>query len=291
MRECEAYERQQPARRARTRREEPRRAIDPGNGPPGRSRLRRGLVWRLPRARNPLLPPAGRRPGRGNRPRGGRRRRIPAGAPGEGRPHRPVGPRRARRGRGVAARARRPGRDRRGDRPRRARPTPFPAGSGHLPRLGQGPRARRDRRTPRGRHRHRRLRARPFAEEGAGGRRRRQGHRPHRADPRHLRAARHLPRGQGPGRAGPARIPPSPPARLGRVDVPAGGRARRLGSRDRLARTGRDPAGARPPPHPHPHGQAPPRHPPHGTRGPSAGGPPRPPRSWSGTRTPASPPS
>ena len=42
------------------------------------------------------------------------------------------------------------------------------------------------------------------------------------ADPRHLRPARQEPRGQGPGRAGPAGVPAAAPARLGRVAVPPG---------------------------------------------------------------------
>ncbi len=74
----------------------------------------------------------------------------------------------------------------------------------------------------------------------AGRRGESQGHRPHRADPGHLRPARPEQGGQGPGRAGPARVPAAPPPRLGRVAVPAG---RRLGGRrrrDRHQGPGRD---------------------------------------------------
>ena len=72
------------------------------------------------------------------------------------------------------------------------------------------------------RHRHLRRRAHPGPAAPARGRRQGQGRRPHRADPRHLRPARPLQGGQGAGRAGPAAVPASAAARLGRVAVPAG---------------------------------------------------------------------
>ena len=53
-----------------------------------------------------------------------------------------------------------------------------------------------------------------------------QGHRPHRPDPRHLRPAREVQGGQGPGRAGPAQLPPAAPAWLGwSMSRQAGGQA------------------------------------------------------------------
>ena len=48
--------------------------------------------------------------------------------------------------------------------------------------------------------------------------------RPHRADPRHLRPARHQPGGQGAGGAGADGVHAAAAARLGRVDVPSGRR-------------------------------------------------------------------
>ena len=163
-------------------------------------------------------------------------------------------------GRGLAARARGARRDRRA---RRCSTACCSAGQhpdpGTYLGLGQGRRARRARRGHRRRHRHRRRRPRPVAAPCAGGRRQGQGDRPDRADPRHLRPARQVQGGQGAGRARPARVPAAAPARLGRVDVPAGrwpGRRRRG---DRLARPRRDEDRARPPPDPHPDGQAAPR--------------------------------
>ena len=113
-------------------------------------------------------------------------------------------------------------RDRRLAGPRRAAPAPRQARPGHVPRLGQGRRAARRSSRPRRRHRGRRRRARTVAAPRAGGHRPRQGRRPDRADPRHLRPARQVPGGQGAGRARAAGVPAAAPARLGRLDVPAG---------------------------------------------------------------------
>ena len=81
--------------------------------------------------------------------------------------------------------------------------------------------------------------------------------RPHGADPRHLRAARAQPRGQGAGGARPAELPPAPAARVGRGDVAAGRRHRHAGPR-------RDEDGGRPPAHPQADLQAAARHQGHG---------------------------
>ena len=98
----------------------------------------------------------------------------------------------------------------------------------HRPRQGRGP--RRDRGRDRRRHRHLRRRARAQPAAQPRGPRQGQGRRPHRADPRHLRPARQVPRGPGAGRAGPAAVHEAAPARLGRQPVAPGrwpGRRRR----------------------------------------------------------------
>ena len=80
---------------------------------------------------------------------------------------------------------------------------------------GKAAGAARHRRRRRRRHRDRRHRARPEPAARARGRREGQGHRPHDRHPRHLQPARQEPRGQGAGRARPARVPAPAPARLG----------------------------------------------------------------------------
>ena len=67
-------------------------------------------------------------------------------------------------------------------------------------------------------------------------RRQGQGRRPNRADPRHLRPARPVERGQGSGRTGPASVPAATPARLGRVVVASGRRPGRRWARYRWPR-------------------------------------------------------
>ncbi len=173
-----------------------------------------------------------------HRARGRHRGRVPPAAPRAGRPGGCLdrGHRRGRRE--LHARARRPRRDRRLRGARRRRPATCQARPGDLPRQGQGRRAARHRHRRGGRHRHLRHRAGSQPATRPRGRRQGQGHRPHRADPRHLRAARQEPGGQGPGRAGPAPVPPPAPARLGRVDVASGRWPGRRRSGHGLARPG-----------------------------------------------------
>ncbi len=74
---------------------------------------------------------------------------------------------------------------------------------------GKAARAEGCRGRDRRRYRDRRHRARPQPATRPRGCRRRQGHRPHGGHPRHLQPAREEPRGQGPGRARAARVPPA----------------------------------------------------------------------------------
>ena len=101
-------------------------------------------------------------------------------------------------------------------------PTPGRSGPGHLRRAGQGGGDRRV--EPVGRRRHGGLRRGaepgPATEPGEGVRAHR--HRPHGGDPRHLRPERPESRGQGPGGAGAAALPPAPAAGPGRRALPTG---------------------------------------------------------------------
>ena len=169
--------------------------------------------------RRPVRPrrPAGPAPGRRavDRARRRHRGRVPTAAPGARRPGRPVrGGGRAGR-RELPARAGPARRDRRlagaGRRPAASRhPRP-----GHLARVRQGRGPARARRGHRRRHGDLRRRAVPVPAPRAGGRGQGQGDRPDRADPGHLRPARQVQGGQGPGRAGPAGVPAAATARLG----------------------------------------------------------------------------
>ena len=130
----------------------------------------------------------------------------------------------------LDGRARAARRDRRLRGARGALPAPPEARPGHLhrPRQGRGP--RRDRRRHRRRHRDLRRRARAQPAAQPRGQDQGQGRRPDRADPRHLRPARQVARGPGPGRARPAVLHEAAPARLGRQPVAPGrwpGRRRR----------------------------------------------------------------
>ena len=134
---------------------------------------RRRPVDRTRRRLRGRVPPAAARTGRAGRrlDRGQRRRRR----------RQPGRAGRARRDRGLRG-ARRPD-----PAPRQARPV-------DLHRLRQGAGTARRRRRHRRRHRDLRRRADPRPAQRAGEGRQGQGHRPHRADPRHLRPARHQPR-------------------------------------------------------------------------------------------------
>ena len=115
-----------------------------------------------------------------------------------------------------------------GRRRRRRRARPAPRASRTPTSTSARARSRRSRRCVDGRGREpRRLRRRAHPAPGAQPREgaRRAGDRPHRGDPRHLRRARPLRRGQAPGRARPARVQPRPHARP--VDAPRAPRRRR----------------------------------------------------------------
>ena len=172
-----------------------------------------------------------------HRARGHHRGRVPRAAPGEGRARRAVDHRPGLRGGELPARARGPGRDRRLRGPRRHHPAPHQPGSGHLSGLGQGPGAQGHRGGHGGGHRRRGRGAGTVAAPRPGGRGQGQGHRPYGPDPGHLRPARQVQGGQGPGRAGPARVHAPAPARLGREPVPPGGRSCRGRRGHRLARS------------------------------------------------------
>ena len=119
------------------------------------------------------------------------------------------GTRDARRGRGEPRRARAPHRHRGRRAGRRRAPAARPPRSRHLRRLGQGRGAARARRGARRRRRdlRRRAHARAAAQPREDVRARRR--RPGRADPRHLRPARHQPGGHDAGRARAAALPPA----------------------------------------------------------------------------------
>ena len=110
------------------------------------------------------------------------------------------------------------------------RERPDPA---HLPRAGAAGGAGRARERGEARPGGRGGRAQPRASSAAGGPAQDPGGRPHGRDPRHLRPARPLGRGQAPGRAGPARVLLRPPG--GPLAAP-----RAAGRRRRHARPGRD---------------------------------------------------
>ena len=182
------------------------------------------------------VPRLGRPPGGG----------APAAGSRAGHRHRIARARRRRAG-GPPARAGRAAAHRRGRGRRDARAAPRAPAAAHLPGHRQAGRAEGPRRAAEARPRGGRgvALARTAALAGGPAEDARRG--PHRRDPRHLRPARPLGRGQAAGGAGPARVLLRPPG--GPLAAPGAPRRRR-----RHPRPGREPARVRPPPGAQPDG-------------------------------------